>query len=493
MLEGDTIQKLTAGDERPAAVVVAVQLPGVTDGELASSVAELERLAKTLGLAPVGRVIQRRSRLAPGVVLGAGKLVELAGWTGGSGVVEAYQKPGAKKRDDDDDDDDAEDDDDDDHDADAGDTPPARRAKVVIVDHDLTPTQQHNLERATGVDVLDRTSVILEIFHRHAKTREARLQVESRACATSRRGCASSAAAAIASAAASAARARARARSSSTGAASATASPSCKRRARADRGRLADPARAPQRAAHGRPRRLHERRQVVADARAHRRATSSSPTSCSRRSTRRCARCVPRDRAAVLVVATRSASSRSCRTIWSRRSDRRSTRPPTRDLLLHVVDASDPAHADQLAVTREVLREIGADDAPSLAVAQQDRSRRADARVALADHYPQAIQLSAKAPGDVAALRERLVEYFGGAIEEALFEVPWAQQRLVHAIHERTTVLGEDHGEDGTRMRCERRRTCSPRSATSYPRRRRSRRELAALRDELSAATPITA
>ena len=55
---------------------------------------------------------------------------------------------------------------------------PAQRAKVVLVDHDLTPTQQHNLETATGVDVLDRTAVIVEIFHRHAKTREARLQVE---------------------------------------------------------------------------------------------------------------------------------------------------------------------------------------------------------------------------------------------------------------------------------------------------------------------------
>ena len=63
-----------AEGERPSAVVVAVQLPCVTDDDLASSVAELERLAKTLGLAPIGRVIQRRARLAPAVVLGEGKL-----------------------------------------------------------------------------------------------------------------------------------------------------------------------------------------------------------------------------------------------------------------------------------------------------------------------------------------------------------------------------------------------------------------------------------
>src|SRR5512140_2072931 len=99
MLEAGTIQKLTSGDERPAAVVVAVQLPGVTDGELASSIAELERLAKTLGLDPVGRVIQRRAKLASGIVLGEGKLLELAGWTGGSGVVPTYVKPGSRKAD----------------------------------------------------------------------------------------------------------------------------------------------------------------------------------------------------------------------------------------------------------------------------------------------------------------------------------------------------------------------------------------------------------
>src|SRR5260221_12906557 len=91
---------------RVRAVVVAVQLPGVTDGELASSIAELERLAITLGLDPIARVVQRRAKLAPGVVLGAGKLVELAGWTGGTGVVPTYQKPGSNRDDDHDDDDD---------------------------------------------------------------------------------------------------------------------------------------------------------------------------------------------------------------------------------------------------------------------------------------------------------------------------------------------------------------------------------------------------
>src|SRR5512138_3406771 len=86
-----------AGDQRPPAVVVAVQLPAVTDGELASSIAELERLARTLGLDPIARITQRRHKLASGIVLGEGKLHELARWTGGTGVVPAYVKPGSRK------------------------------------------------------------------------------------------------------------------------------------------------------------------------------------------------------------------------------------------------------------------------------------------------------------------------------------------------------------------------------------------------------------
>ncbi|HSS02138.1 MAG TPA: hypothetical protein VLM79_33995, partial [Kofleriaceae bacterium] len=89
----------TATDPRPTAVVVAVQLPGTTDDELGSSMSELERLARTLGLDPVGRITQRRARLASGSVLGEGKLKELAGWTGGTGVVPVYRKPGKATRD----------------------------------------------------------------------------------------------------------------------------------------------------------------------------------------------------------------------------------------------------------------------------------------------------------------------------------------------------------------------------------------------------------
>jgi GTP-binding protein HflX len=54
----------------------------------------------------------------------------------------------------------------------------ALQADVLMVDHELTPTQQRNLERATGIKVIDRTQLILDIFARRARTAEGRLQVE---------------------------------------------------------------------------------------------------------------------------------------------------------------------------------------------------------------------------------------------------------------------------------------------------------------------------
>ena len=72
---------------RPKAVLVGVQLPGVTDAEQRSSLKELKRLCETLGFEVVGEVTQKRKGLGAATLLGEGKLVELAAWTGGTGVV----------------------------------------------------------------------------------------------------------------------------------------------------------------------------------------------------------------------------------------------------------------------------------------------------------------------------------------------------------------------------------------------------------------------
>ena len=81
---------------RPKAVLVGVQLPGVTDAEQRSSLKELKRLCETLGFEVVGEVTQKRKGLGAATLLGEGKLVELAAWTGGTGVV-PKGPPGKKK------------------------------------------------------------------------------------------------------------------------------------------------------------------------------------------------------------------------------------------------------------------------------------------------------------------------------------------------------------------------------------------------------------
>jgi GTP-binding protein HflX len=437
-------------DERPPAVVVAVQLPGTTDGELESSLEELERLARTLGLDPIARITQRRAKLAPGVVLGAGKLVELANWTGGSGEVPTYVKPGSR----DDAADDAElsaDHDEPEPEDDASGEKPTARAKVVLVDHDLSPTQHMNLERATGVDVLDRTSVILEIFHRHAKTREARLQVE------------------VARLKYLAPRLRANAGGGDRVRGGIGGKGAGESSLELDRRRIRD--------------RIAELRaelaQIEGGSKTRRERRSELPT-------------------VALVGYTNAGKSSLMRMLTSTEvyiADKlfatldttvRRLQPPSEpdilvsdtvgfikklphdlvasfrstleeaagaDLLLHVVDAADAALSDHIAVTTEVLREIGADDVPTWLILNKIDRVDTVGRNLLKLQYPGAVQLSAKDRGDVAMLREKLIAEFAGEIEEAELVVPWDAQRMVNQIHERTRVLEEQHDEAGTKLR----------------------------------------
>ncbi len=466
------LSRLASGDTIRA-VVMAVQLPGVTPEELGSSMEELERLAKTLGLSPVGRVTQRRSKLASGVVFGEGKLKELAAWTGGTGEVPAFQKPGKKRNDDEGQDDDGEEPGESELEPDgdlaqdeeldpAGElglalheefdpTAPrseAEQVQVVLVDHDLTPTQQRNLERATGVDVLDRTSVILEIFHRHAKTREARLQVE------------------IARLRYLAPRLREsggggdRVRGGIGGKGAGETSLELDRRRIRDR--IAE-LRGELSTIEGGAKTRRQRRGALptvalvgytnAGKSSLMRALTGSEVLVADKlfatldTTVRAL--APRTEPPILVSDTVGFIKKLPHDLVA---SFRSTleEAGNADLLLHVVDAADPAAADQLAVTREVLREILDEEQPSWLVLNKiDRVDEAG-RAALVEKYPAALQLSAKDPADVAALRERLIEHFAGALEEAELDVPWALHRVLHELHERTTILAETHHEAGT-------------------------------------------
>ncbi|SPF56048.1 putative GTPase [Candidatus Sulfopaludibacter sp. SbA4] len=104
--------------------------------EVEESLDELAELAASAGAEISERLTQSRSAPEAATLVGRGKVEELAAAAKGSA------------------------------------------ADVVIFDHDLTPTQQRNLEKAIGCKVIDRTQLILDIFASRARTREGRLQVE---------------------------------------------------------------------------------------------------------------------------------------------------------------------------------------------------------------------------------------------------------------------------------------------------------------------------
>jgi GTP-binding protein HflX len=121
-------------------------------------------------------------------------------------------------------------------------------------------------------------------------------------------------------------------------------------------------------------------------------------------------------------------------------------------LLLYVVDSSDPTHEQQLNVTKGVLREIGADAVPSMLVMNKtDRLSNHQLAIARKDH-PNAVFLSAKAPEDVARLRQTLIDWFEAAMEEGEIVVPYAKRNLMGEIYESARVVEETWDEVGAKL-----------------------------------------
>jgi GTP-binding protein HflX len=106
------------------------------DADVDDELAEMRELARTAGVEPHDEVVQLRERPDPRTYVGKGKLRELE---------DAYRHVGAE---------------------------------VLLVDGELTPTQQRALENALSTRVVDRTQLILDIFAQHAVTAEGKLQVE---------------------------------------------------------------------------------------------------------------------------------------------------------------------------------------------------------------------------------------------------------------------------------------------------------------------------
>jgi GTP-binding protein HflX len=446
-------------EERPRAVLVGVQLAGVDDASFAADLAELGRLVDTLGFDVVGTVTQRRATIAAAAVLGEGKLRELARYTGGRGVVpsgakevtnKAREKWKAEARERGEVD--AEDDDGGD-DGFLDDAPDGvdRRATVVVVDHEISPSQARNLERATGAEVLDRTGVIVDIFHRHAKSREARLQVEIARLNY------------VAPRMREAGGGGDRVRGGVGGKGSGESALELDRRKIRDRIaelkiELAQVQKSQDQ------RRLGRRDQLRVALVGY---TNAGKSSLMRALTG--SGVLVADRLfATLDTTVRALSPETKPRILV--SDTvgfikklphdlvasfRSTLDEALEasLLLYVTDASDPTYLEQLEVTRDVLAEIGADQVPSLLLLNKVDRLGDEERAKLQRLHPEARLLSARLPEDVSALHAAIVAYFSEQMVEEDLTVPYAKQALVSEIHETTQVLSETYDEAGAQLR----------------------------------------
>ena len=446
----------TNSSERPQAVLVAVQLPGVDDVEHTGDLVELGRLVSTLGFEVVGTVSQRRDALAAPAVVGEGKLKELARLTGGQGVVPSRapeRKSKARaRREPTDGGDAAEPLEADERDGSSGDDADegSPKAAVVVVDHEITPSQARNLERATGAQVLDRAGVIVEIFHRHARSREAKLEVE------------------IARLNYVAPRQREmgrgdRQRGGIGGKGAGESALELDRRKIRDRiAELKEELAAIQREQGTRRAHRRDQRRVAlvgytnAGKSSLMRALTGSDVLVADKlfatldTTVRALH--PEVRPRVLVSDTVGFIKKLPHDLVA---SFRSTLDEALEasLLLYVADASDPTFESQLAITKSVLAEIGAADVPSKLLLNKVDRVDAAAREALAVAHPDAMLLSAKDGGDVAKLREAILAFFDASMVEGDLVIPYAKQSLVSEIYENASVVSEEYDESGVRMR----------------------------------------
>ena len=115
----------------------ASHVAGIDAGDAErASLEELAELARSAGAQVAGSIFQMRDKIDPATVIGRGKIEEVK--------IEAH----------------------------------LHNAPLIVFDRNLTPTQLRNLEKGTECRVIDRTQLILDIFARHARSREGQLQVE---------------------------------------------------------------------------------------------------------------------------------------------------------------------------------------------------------------------------------------------------------------------------------------------------------------------------
>ena len=425
--------------EKPKrAVVAAVQLPSVTDMEFEASLTELRELAKTLGFEVVRTFTQKRSSFDYTAYLGTGKREEIRQF-----VNNEFESAGWQE-------------------TEQTDALDANDIDVILVDHEISPSQARNLEKEIGCTVMDRTMVILEIFHRNARSPAARAQVE-----IARLGYMAPRLREMAKLAGP----QGRQRSGVGGRGAGESHTELDRRKIRDR--IAelqleivamDAERQIQRA-----RRL-ERRGIACVALV---GYTNAGKSTLMRALTGSEVLVANKLFATLDTTVRALHPESVPRILV--SDTvgfiknlphglvasfKSTLDEALDaaLLLHVIDASDPGFERQLEVTDEVLNEIGAQDIPSIRIFNKidhvgDAAAQTECEVTLKAKYPACMVMSARRPDEVAKLHQAIVAFFQqNLIEDELF-LPWSAQQLRGEIYTSCKVLEERADGEGAFFR----------------------------------------
>ncbi|ROH88474.1 GTPase HflX [Pseudomethylobacillus aquaticus] len=418
------------------AVVAAVQLSDVTDIEFEASLNELRELAKTLGYQVVRTFVQKRSSFDMTAYLGVGKRQEIRDFVNPEGEGEDADEMTPD--------------------------PDAQEIEALLVDHEISPSQARNLEKEVGCEVMDRTMVILEIFHRNARSRAARAQVE-----IARLGYM----APRMREAAKLAGPQGRQRSGAGGRGGGESHTELDRRKIRDR--IAelqqeivamDAERKTQRA---------RRQDRQSQANVALVGYTNAGKSTLMRALTGSEVLVANKLFATLDTTVRTLHPESMPRVLV--SDTvgfiknlphglvasfKSTLDEALDaaLLLHVIDASDPGFERQLEVTDTVLNEIEAHEVPRIRVFNKidhvgDAAAQATCEAALREKYPDCVVMSARRPEEVARLHQIIVAFFQRDLIEAELFLPWSAQQLRRDIYANCQVLEESASDEGALFR----------------------------------------
>jgi GTP-binding protein HflX len=422
----------TEDQEKPKyAIVASVQLPSVNDVEFEASLTELRELAKTLGFEVVHTFVQKRAGFDTTGYLGVGKRQEIHSFISGESDDSGHHGEIA----------------------------------VVFVDHEISPSQARNLEKEVGCQVMDRTMVILEIFHRNARSRAAKAQVE-----IARLGYM----APRLREAAKLAGPQGRQRSGVGGRGAGESGTELDKRKIRDR--IAELqqeiiAMEAERKTQRARRQEREGREGLAGVALV--GYTNAGKSTLMRALTGSEVLVANKLFATLDTTVRALHPESVPRVLI--SDTvgfiknlphglvasfKSTLDEALDasLLLHVIDASDPGFERQLEVTDKVLEEIGADTVPRLRIFNKidhvgDAAAQAECETALRTQYPDCVVMSARRPDDVATLRLKIVAFFQrNLVEDELF-LPWSAQQLRGAVYANCEVLEERADGEGAFFR----------------------------------------